>query len=667
MSRAWVLALSHRNKPLFYKDRQMPETQYSQEDRLLSIKTTLGETELLLKRFAGTEAVSTPFEFRVTLLSPNKAVDLKSLLRTPATVSLVLADGTERPFNAVFRSFRQAEDVDVSRERRDMGISNPASDLAVYEAVLVPEVWFLSLKSDCRIFQTMSVVDIVSQVLKDASVDFEFHVNGAYPKRDYCVQYRESSLNFISRLLEEEGIFYFFQHTAAKHTMVFADQSSMQAPCPGQETASYAFSRSGWVGEDEEGITNVERLEQAHTGQAELRDYNFETPNVNLNAVLSGDNEEDYDYPGKYGEKEEGNRYVRIRLEERETEQFVLRGTSHCRAFRPGYNFKLKEHFRKDTNQEYFLTSVTHDAMDATYRQGGEDEAHRYANSFAAIPKTVPYRPARLARKPVVQGPQPALVVGKAGEEIWVDKYGRVKVQFYWDRQGKKNETSSCWVRVSQVWAGKNWGWVTIPRIGQEVIVDFLEGDPDRPVITGRIYNADQTPPYTLPANQTQSGIKSRSSKGGEVDNFNEIRFEDLKGSEMITVHAEKDMETTVEHDDAQTVQNNRTITVDGTHTETICKNTTITIKEGNHSLTLNKGNQSITLSMGNQTTKLDLGAVSTEAMQSITLTVGSSSIKIDQMGVTIQGMMIKINGEMMTQIQAGVMLTAKGAITMIN
>jgi type VI secretion system secreted protein VgrG len=251
-----------------------------------------------------------------------------------------------------------------------------------------------------------------------------------------------------------------------------------------------------------------------------------------------------------------------------------------------------------------------------------------------------------------------------------------VKVQFYWDRLGQKNETSSCWVRVSQIWAGKNWGWVTIPRIGQEVIVDFLEGDPDRPVITGRVYNADQATPYALPANQTQSGIKSRSSKGGGSENFNEIRFEDLKGSEMITVHAEKDMETTIEHDDTQTVQNNRTITVDGTHTETITKDTTITIQQGNHSLTLNQGNQSITLDMGNQSTKIslgnqttnvELGEISTEAMQSITLTVGASSIKIDQMGVTIQGMMIKINGELTTDVEAGVLLTAKGAITMIN
>jgi type VI secretion system secreted protein VgrG len=266
------------------------------------------------------------------------------------------------------------------------------------------------------------------------------------------------------------------------------------------------------------------------------------------------------------------------------------------------------------------------------------------------------------------------VVVGKQGEEIWVDKYGRVRVQFFWDRRGKKDENSSCWIRVSQIWAGKNWGWMTIPRIGQEVVVDFLEGDPDRPLIIGRVNNADQMPPYALPDKQTQSGIKSRSSKNGGAANFNEIRFEDLKGSEMVTIHAEKDMETTVEHDDTQTVQNDRVITVSGKHTETITKDTAITIDQGNHSLTLNQGNKSKQLKMGNDATKIDLGKSETEAMQSIELKVGQSSIKLDQMGVTIKGMTIKIEGQiqvevkgLMTQVNGDAMLTLKGGITMIN
>ncbi|MBV8819838.1 MAG: type VI secretion system tip protein VgrG [Acidobacteriaceae bacterium] len=390
----------------------------------------------------------------------------------------------------------------------------------------------------------------------------------------------------------------------------------------------------------------------------------------------SGSGEEIYSYPGKYDTQSEGSRYARVGIEGRECNAFLVRGTSRARVFRSGYRFKLKDHFRDDTNGEYVLTSVTHEAFDQTYRTGSDGEPHGYRNTFEALPKSVPYRPPLRARKPIVFGSQTALVVGVSGEEIYVDKYGRVKVQFYWDREGSKDENSSCWIRVSQSWAGKNWGWMTIPRIGQEVVVDFLEGDPDRPLITGRVYNADQTVPYTLPANQTQSGIKSRSSKEGGSDNFNEIRLEDKKGSELFNVQAEKDMKTLVKNDDTQTIQNDRKIDVYGKHTETIVKDTTIKITEGNLSVTLDKGNetrkltvgnQSITLDTGNQSTNVSLGKIDTTAMQSITLTVGGSSIKIDPMGVTIQAPMIKLNAEMMVQIQADILLDMSGEITMIN
>ena len=654
----------------------MASATYSQEGRLLRIKTTLGLTELLLEKWSGVESLSKPFEFRVVMLSTDLQVDIKSLLRTSATISLYLADGTPRYFNAVFRSIVQSHQSGGSGG--DQSDDDSVTKLAVYEAVLVPKVWFLSLNSDCKIFQSMSVPDIVGKVLKDAGIsDYQFRTQGTYPTREYCVQYRESSLHFISRLLEEEGIFYFFEHTDTKHTMVFADKSSVLPTCPGQAVVVYAYDEGGWVSEEEglEGVATLDRIETAFTGKAALTDYNFETPSLNLIGNLGADNEEMFEYPGEYTEKEDGSRYTRIRLEELEALQFVVNGTSRCRAFRAGVNFKLKKHYRTDTNKDYFLTSVIHDAQDSTYRQD-RNKAHYYNNSFKAIPKTVPYRPSRDTRRPTVHGTQPALVVGKAGEEIWVDKYGRVKVQFYWDRLGKKNEDSSCWCRVSQIWAGKNWGWMTIPRIGQEVLVDFLEGDPDRPIIVGRVYNAEQMPPYTLPANQTQSGIKSRSSKGGGAEDYNEIRFEDLKDSEKITVHAQKDMDTTVEHDATQHVQNDRTINVDGKHTETIVKDTTITITQGNHSTTLNKGNQSTQLDMGNQSTTLKLGNQSTNvnlgkidmtAMQSITLTVGESSIKIDQVGVTIQGMIIKVAGTLMTEVDGELMLTLKGGFTFIN
>jgi len=665
----------------------MASSTFSQEGRLLQIKTTLGVTELLLEKLTLEETLSKPFELKVVMLSGNFEVDIKSLLRSNATISLKLADGTERYFNAVFSSITQSIQSGGQAAGGEEDEGDSAPKLAVYEAILVPKMWFLSLNSDCKIFQSMSVPDIVGKVLKDAAVsDYSFRTQGTYPVRDYCVQYRESSLNFISRLLEEEGIFYYFEHTDSKHTVVFADKSSVLGTCPGQAAATYAYDEEGWVTEDEgrEGVASLERIEAAFTGKSALTDYNFETPNLSLLGNLGTTNEEVYEYPGEYTEKEDGSRYTRIRLEELEATQFVVTGTSRCRAFRPGVNFKLKKHYRTDTNKDYFLTSVKHEAQDSTYRRD-QGKSHYYNNTFTAIPKTVAYRPPRDTVRPTVKGLQPAVVVGKAGEEIWVDKYGRVKVQFFWDRVGKKDDNSSCWVRVSQIWAGKNWGWITIPRIGQEVLVDFLEGDPDRPIIVGRVYNADQTVPYTLPDNQTQSGIKSRSSKGGGSANFNEIRFEDKMGSEQISVHAEKDMDTLVEHDDTQHVQNDRTINVDGKHTETIVKDTTITITQGNHSTTLNqgnqstkldmgnqsttldKGNQSIKLAMGNQSTNVDLGKIDITAMQSITLTVGANSIKIDQSGVTIQGIMVKITADTMAQVQGQAVLILKGGITMIN
>lgn len=654
---------------------QESEAKYSEEYRLIKIKTILDDTEILLEKFSGTEEMSRPFEFRVTLLSTDLHIDLKSLLRTSVTVTIALFDESERKLNGVFSSLRQK------------GMTE--QDFVYYEATIVPKIWFLSLDSNCRIFQTMSVPDIVKQILDESSIsDYQFRSPlleaSRYPKRDYTVQYRESSLNFISRLLEEEGIFYYFDHTDTKHTIVFGDASPGLAACPGQPTALYSFSKSGWVKSKEDSVIGLERIEEAFAGKLMLTDYNFETPSANLTSTVGSDNERDYDYPGKYADPDEGGRYTGIRIEERELDQFVVQGMSRCRSFRPGYFFTLQDHFRSDTNQDYFLTAVSHEIIDTTYR-GGDDVVTDYRNYFTAIPKANVYRPPRRTRKPIVQGSQTAVVVGKSGEEIWVDKYGRVKVQFYWDQLGQKDETSSCWVRVSQAWAGKNWGWITLPRIGQEVIVDFLEGDPDRPIITGRVYNADQTVPYTLPANQTQSGIKTRSSKGGSSDNYNELRFEDKKGEEVFYMHAEKDMTTEVEHDDSQLVQNNRTIEVDGTHTEKIVKDTTIEITEGNlsvtidqgnetrklsmgnQSITLSMGNQSTTLSMGNQTTSVELGSISTTAMQSISLTVGPSSIVISPEGVTIAAPMVSITGDTMVTVDADVMLSLTGTITMIN
>jgi len=536
---------------------------YSQANRPMRVETSLGADALLLNGLAGDEAVSQPFEFTLDLLSEDASVDAKKLLRSPVVVTLTMGGGSDRVMHGLIRRFVQLGRTD--------------NQLTAYRAEVVPWLWFLTLSSECKIFQNLSVLDIVEKVFKaQGHSDFQIKCTKSYAKREFCVQYRETHFNFVSRLMEEEGIFYFFEHTKDKHVLVLADGNSAVKPCPGQGTARMAAQAGTW--QEEDVVTAFQRELAVQSDKVTLRDYDYLQPSLQLESSVSGEGKaEVYDYPGNYSKPADGERYARLRLEEAEAGLQIARGASTCRGFLSGGRFDLKEHYRSDANQTYLLAQVRHSGRAGGYRTG-EADAFTYRNTFVALPYSVPFRPPRVSRRPVVSGSQTALVVGKSGEEIWVDSHGRVKVQFYWDRDGKKNENSSCWVRVASSWAGKNWGFVQIPRIGQEVIVDFLEGDPDRPIITGRVYNAEQTPPYTLPGDQTQSGVKSRSSKGGGSDNFNELRFEDRKGSEQIVLHAEKDMQLEVEHDRSENVGNNETVTIGKDRTESVGNNESISI-----------------------------------------------------------------------------------------
>lgn len=639
---------------------------YTQANRPLQITTTLGADVLLLANLSGREAMSELFEFRVQMYSENGAIAPKDVLTTSATISVQLRTATPRYINGIFADFVQA------------GFDRQTG-LYAYQATIVPSFWLLTLYSNCQIFQNKSVPDIVDAVLGARSIsNYEKSLSGTYSQREYCVQYRETDMNFLARLLEQEGIAWYFKHESGKHTLVLTDQTK-SAPSAPQTPVSWLGSAPLGAISPQTSIWSFDHRNTVRTAQTTLTDYNFETPSTSLlsttSTIVQRSNvtQEVYDYPGLYTATSDGANYVKVLMEEFETAAETVDGSSDCETFAPGYQFTLSDHFRDDYNEAYLLTVVAHSASQSAYVAGSSDEFH-YQNQFQAMPVTIAYRPPRRTPRPTITGLQPAVVVGPSGEEIYVDKYGRVKVQFFWDRVGKKDENSSCWVRVASIWAGKNWGWITHPRIGQEVLIDFLEGDPDRPVVVGRMYNADQMPPYTLPDNMTQSVMKTRSSKGGGTDNFNEIRFEDNMGSELFFMHAEKDMTTEVEHDDSQTVQNDRTITVQGKHTETITGDTAITISQGNHSLTISQGNQSITISTGNQTTKVDVGSASHEAMQQIELKVGQSSIVLDQQGVTIKGLMISIQGTVqleakaaMTTVSADGIMTVKGALTMIN
>lgn len=681
-----------------------------QSHRLLCISTPLGPDVFLLTAFTGREELSRLYSYQLDLLSEKADVAARDLIGKGVSWCVQHVDREPRWFHGVVCRF--AAGPFKFRHLRH------------YRAEVVPWLWFLTRTTNCRIFQNKTAPEIVEKVFSDLGFsDYQLNLTRTYGRRDYCVQYRETAFNFVSRLLEQEGIFYFFRHEQGKHTLVLTDAKSAYQEVP--ETP-VKFAPAGALAQNH--VTAWEHRYEFRSGKWAQTDYNFETPSTSLlattNTLLDQPDAtkfELFDYPGLYQKKPDGDGVTRIRMEEEEAGYDVVYGASRCVTFTPGGKFTLEDHGADAENQAYVLTSVEHSAVDPSYTEAaGEAE---YSNSFVCIPATVVFRPERRTPWPKVSGPQTAVVVGPRGEEIYVDKYGRVKVQFFWDREGKRDENSSCWIRVAEVWAGKNWGMVFHPRIGQEVVVDFLEGDPDRPLITGRVYNAEQMPPYQLPANMTQSGVKSRSSKQGEAENFNELRFEDKKGSEEIYFHAEKDFNRVVENNDTlkvgfekkdqgdQTIEifNNQTLTVgtsdcsDGSQTMTIWNNRTATIKEGNETLTVEKGNRTVTVSqgddkhevtqgkrdvlvngndslqvktgdrnvtidmgndaltikMGNQTTKLNLGKSATEAMQSIELKVGQSSVVINQMGVTIKGMMVTVEGQVQTQI--------KGMITQIN
>ena len=548
----------------------MPE--FTQENRIIEILTPLGKDELLLQGFNGQEGVSQLFQFDVRMMSENRSVKLEDLVGKKATLKILLPDGAERFINGIVSSFAQGGSSMLEE-------GDKPTVFAHYYATLVPWLWMLTRTSDCRIFQEMTVPDILEKIFKDHGFsDYKIKLQGSFAKREYCVQYRETDFNFVARLMEEEGIYYFFEHEKEKHTLILINSPNEFKPCPLQDMVSYKTV----VGQERDAdvVTDFTMSREVRPGQYTIRDFNFEKPSLDLTANLSGKGDtkfEIYDYPGEYKTKDEGERLVGIRMQEEDAPQIVIAGSSTCRGFVSGYRFDLRDHFRRDFNKAYVLTSVFHSAdVGESWRssEGGES-SFSYYNSFQCILHPAPFRPTRKTPVPVVNGTQTAIVVGPAGEEIYTDKYGRVKVQFHWDREGHDDENSSCWIRVSHPWAGKGWGAISIPRIGQEVIVDFLEGDPDRPIIVGRVYNAESMPPFELPAQMVQSGIKSQTHKGS---GYNELALDDTVGKEEFRMHAQYDMNTVVENDQTTTVHNCRTDVIDVDDSETVGNNQTAAV-----------------------------------------------------------------------------------------
>jgi type VI secretion system secreted protein VgrG len=600
----------------------------TQANRALRITTPFGKDGLLVEQLRGQENLSQPFHYDLTLLSEAGDLDPDKILGKDVTVQFKLpSGGGTRFFHGLVTRFAQR-----GYERR----------LHVYQAEVRPWLWFLTRSSDCRIFQNKSALDIFEDVAKSYNFTDYKLPSGSYPARTYCVQYRETDFNFVSRLLEEEGIYYYFKHEDGRHTMVLANDTSSIPAATGYDSVPF-FPPAPDQQRPRDHISQWAFEKSVQPGAFATSDYDFEAPKNSLagNNAIAGKHAhasyEIYDYPADIAKMDAGEttRLAKIRMQEIRAQHFLARGQGDAAGLAAGHKFKLTQYPRADLNIEYLITASSIQLTSDAHDSGRADPGTECVATVEGIDSKTPYRPMRVTPKPTIQGTQTAEVVGKAGEEIHTDKYGRVKIQFPWDRYGKKDENSGCWVSVSQAWAGKQWGAIHIPRIGQEVVVSFLDGDPDRPIIVGRTYNADNMPPYDLPPNATQSGIKSRSSKGGAPANFNEIRFEDKKGSEQVYIHAEKNQDNVVEndettevgHDRTEHVGNDETITIDHDRTEKVGNDEKISIGHDRIEDVVN--NEQITIGVnrsksvgGNET--LDVSKNQTESIgDDRTLTVG--------------------------------------------
>jgi len=608
--------------------------------RDITVKTALGDT-LDFAQMEGFDEISQCFRYEVGLVSKDINIKPEDLLGTPATIFVALTEGV-RHFHGFITEF-------AFHEFRE--------DYAHYRAVLRPWLWFLSTRSDNRIFQLKSVVDIIEEVFKTyPDAKLEKRLKKSYPPRDYCVQYRETDLDFVQRLMEHEGIFYHFDHAEDGHTLVLTDTNSAVKDAEGFATVKFRNESGNVIGQDDV-ITALYPRSSVRSGTYVHTDYDFTKPASDLMAKsdapkshkLAGG--ELYHYPGTYMELSAGDPLAAIRLEEVQAPHVRTLAEGNVRGLWSGVSFALEEFERDAENQKYLVLRSEYQMWDDQYRAGMQRQGEGYGVRLLLAPLSLAFRPERRTPRPLMSGPQTAVVVGPAGEEIYTDKYSRVKVQFHWDRLGGKDENSSCFVRVSSVWAGSGWGFIQIPRIGQEVIVDFLEGDPDQPIITGRVYNAAQMPPYGLPANATQSGWKSNSSPGG--GGWNEMRFEDKAGSEEVYFQAQKDHNELIKnnetrtigndfaedvghdakqdigHDRTETVGNDKSVTVGHDQTTSIGNNDTETV--GVDRVLSVGSNETITIGANSSET---IGANHTQTVAvAQTITVGAA--RVDSVGAS--------------------------------
>jgi type VI secretion system secreted protein VgrG len=623
-----------------------------------------GPEVLKVTAFMGDEGISRLFAFRLELCSDEANIDFASVLGKACCLEIAGRHGS-RYVNGVVREFEQ---------------TGEGSNVAYYAAEIVPLHWFLTKRFKTRLFREhncsdMSVPGIIKKVLEDAGIPeerFRFALEGTYEAREFVVQYRETDYNFIARLMEDEGIFFFFEHTAEGHTMVIGDGGVAHTETPNE--AEFPFREPNALVAEKEFVFRARERQSLQFASICLDDFNFRQPTLALRSEAQSDTFTSLafsDHPGGFEDESVGDRYARVRLEEHQCAKRIVSMSAAVRALIPGYTFKLTEHPREPLNIQYLVTRLEHQGSQP---QSGQEEAVgaagvTYQVDVRAIPADVPYRPARVTPQPQIVGTQTALVVGPEGEEIYTDDdgYGRVKVHFHWDLENDHDENASCWVRVSHGWAGGNYGMLFMPRVGQEVVVTFIEGDPDHPLIIGRVYNNDNMPPYKLPDEKTKSTIKSRSSKEG--GGFNEFRFEDKKGDEQIFMHGEKDLDLRVKNDERdwigrdkheiikrhqkKQIEGAEGRAVGGDQATSIGGDRTVKVKGGSlvqlgAEYTLEAGGDIV---IGGPTFKLVAGGeggirASTLVLSASTITLksGGNFVTIDGGGVHIVGSVVNIN-----------------------
>jgi len=605
-----------------------------QADRRAEFTSPLGKDVLVLTDFSASEGLSELFEYHIEALSEQENIDFDKAIGQGCMVKLKTDDGKTRIYHGIMT---EAQWVGWRYE------------LCCYRMVLRPWLWLLGHKADCRIFLDKNVKDIIQEVFSKAGfTNFEFRTTGSYDKIEYCVQYRESDLAFVSRLMEHFGIYYFFEPSDGKHTLVLADSRSSHKPI--QDLPKVAINLAAGAYQDEEQtLSDWVSERRFRTGKVHFNDYDYLQPKKDLKAPKEAAEKythaklEVYDYHHKYDEKGKGENLAQFRLEAEQAIDHRRTGSGDAASLYPGGLATVEKHPNSNENREYLIVHASHRFTSQQYRSGAGTGTQGYHGAFVFQPSDRPYRCLPLTPKPRIYGIHTARVVGKKGEEseeISTDEYGRIWVQFHWDREPQK----SCPVRVAQVWAGKKWGGIFIPRVGMEVVVDFLEGDPDRPLVTGCVYNGDNGPPYDLPDNKTMAGWKSNSSKGGS--GYNEFVFEDKTGSEKIRMHGEKDHEVVIKNSESWTIGEVFPSPQGSPSRET-------TLKMGDDKLTLNMGDQNVTLEMGNQTTNLqlgnqqvdlDVGQHTTNAMTGIThaVAMGVATISITPSSISKMAPMIE-------------------------